>query len=136
LIIQNISELYDCVKQAGAITDAMKLLEFLNPIEEAEVEVQHTQTEEQIIDEVIQEFIEESTGLCNSQDDDETEQQPEWPVYTIQAAREALQVLINFTETHGDLNTSHLRAMERLEGDLELLLVSSQRQRTLDGWFM
>ena len=113
----------------------MELSDFLNPIEEAEVEVQHAQTEEQIIDEVIQEFIEESTGLCDSQDDDEIEQQPKRPIYTIQAAREALQVLIDFIETHDDLNTSHLRAMERLEGDLELLLVSSQRQRTLDGWF-
>jgi superfamily II DNA or RNA helicase len=128
----NISELYDQVKQAGAITDAMELTDFLNPAEETEVEVQHTQTEKQIMDEVIQEFIEESTGLCDSQDDDDTEQQLEQPVYTIQAAREALQVLIDFTETRDDLNTSYLRAMERLEGDLELLLVLSRRQRTLD----
>jgi len=113
----------------------MGLSDLLNPIEQAEVEVQYTQTEEQIMDKVIQEFIEESTSLCDSQDDDETEQQPERPVYTIQAAREALQVLIDFTETRDDLNTSHLRAMERLEGDLEWLLVSSRKQRTLDGWF-
>jgi hypothetical protein len=111
----------------------MELSDFLNPVEETEVEVQHTQTEEQIIDEVIQEFIKESIGLCDSQDDDDTEQQLEQPVYTIQAAREALQVLIDFTETRDNLNTSYLRAMERLEGDLELLLVLSQRQRTLDG---
>jgi hypothetical protein len=68
-------------------------------------------------------------------DDDETEQQPKQPVYTIQAACEALQVLINFIKTRDNLNTSHLRALERLEGDLELLLLSSQRQRTLDRWF-
>jgi hypothetical protein len=132
----NISKLYNHVKQAERITDAMELSNFLNPIEEAEMEVQHPQTEEQIMDEVIQEFIEESTGLYDSQDDDETEQQPERPIYTIQAAREALQILIDFTETRDDLNTSHLRAIERLEEDLELLLVSSRRQRTLDGWLM
>jgi hypothetical protein len=62
----NISKLYNQVNQARAITDAIELSDFLNPIEEAEVEVQHTQTKEQIMDEVIQEFIEESIGLCNS----------------------------------------------------------------------
>jgi hypothetical protein len=35
----NISELYDYVKQAKAITDAIELSDFLNPIKEAEVEV-------------------------------------------------------------------------------------------------
>jgi len=49
----NISKLYDHVKQAGRITDAIELSNFLNPIEEVEVEAQHTQTEEQIMDEVI-----------------------------------------------------------------------------------
>jgi hypothetical protein len=103
----NISELYDYVKQAGAVTDTIELSDFLNPIEEAVVEVQHTQTEEQIMDEVTQEFIKESTSLCDSQDDNDTKQQPERPVYTIQAAREAPQVLIDFTETRDDLNTKH-----------------------------
>jgi hypothetical protein len=44
------------------------------------------------MNEVIQEFtnIKEPTGLCDSQDDDNTEQQPEQLVYTIQAARKAL----------------------------------------------
>jgi hypothetical protein len=62
----NISELYNHVKRTWAITDAMELSDFLNPIKEAEVEVHHAQTEEQIVDEVIQEFIKESTGLCDS----------------------------------------------------------------------
>jgi hypothetical protein len=124
------------LNKPGGSQMQIELLNFLNPIKEAEVEVQHTQTKERIMDEVMQEFIKESTGLCNSQDNNKTEQQPKQPTYTIQAAREALQVLIDFTETQDNPNTSHLRTMERLEGDLELLLVSSRRQTTLDRWFM
>ena len=70
----NISELYNHVKQARRIIDIIELSNFLNPIKEAEIEIQHPQTKEQIIDKVIQKFIKESTGLYDSQDDNKTKQ--------------------------------------------------------------
>jgi hypothetical protein len=116
----------------------MDLSTFLNPVEEDEAEVQHAQTDEQTLEEVIQEHIQEhiqeSLGLREDQDNDELEQ-PEQPVYTIQMARQALQVVINFTEGQDNLNTAHLRAMERLEWELETLQVAARRQTTLDSWF-
>lgn len=98
----------------------MDLSNFLNPVEEDEVEVQHTQTDKQILEEVIQEHIQKGLGLCEDQDNDELEQ-PEQLIYTVQMARQALQVVINFTEGRDDLNTAHLQAIERLEWELETL---------------
>jgi len=59
--------------------------------------------------------------------------QPERPVYTIQAARQAIQVLI---ESQDAIGTTHLRAMERLEQELDNLHTKSLKQSTLDKWIM
>ena len=58
------------------------------------------------------------------------------PVYTIQAARQAIQVLIDFIESQDAIGTTHLRAMERLEQELDNLHTKSLRQSTLDKWIM
>ena len=112
----------------------MDLSNFLNPMEEQEVGEKDTQTEEQILQEVIDEHIEETLGFSTTDQDDDNENQPERPVYTMQDARQAIQVLIDFTEGRDDLDTAHLRAMERIEQELERITISSRRQVTLDRW--
>ena len=64
----------------------MDLSYFLNPVEEEEVGEEDIQMEEQILQKIINEYIEEHSTM--NQDDDENE--PEWPVYTIQNARQAI----------------------------------------------
>jgi hypothetical protein len=66
-------------------------------------------------------LIGEHLGLSQTQDDDEEEGQPKEPVYSIQEARKAMQVLIKFTKGSDELQTAHLRAIERLEHELEAL---------------
>jgi tRNA U34 5-carboxymethylaminomethyl modifying GTPase MnmE/TrmE len=112
----------------------MDLANFLNQIEEQEVGGKGTQTEEQILQEVIDEHIEEALGVSVTDQDADNENQPERPIYTIQDARQAVQVLIDFAETQDDLSTAHSRAMERIEQELERITISSRRQLTLDRW--
>ncbi|OAF55322.1 hypothetical protein VC83_08201 [Pseudogymnoascus destructans] len=71
----------------------MAISNFLNPEEEVKVEKDDEAGQEQ----VLQDLIAEHLGVCQTQDDDE-EEQPEEPVYSIQEARKAMQVLIKFTE--------------------------------------
>jgi hypothetical protein len=128
----NIADLYKQVQQAGSITDAVDLSNFHNPIEETQMEVQQTQTDDEVLEEVVQEHLGIST--TEVQDDEDTEQ-PEKPMPTIQAAREAIQVLIDFAESQDALPTAHLRAMERLEQELDNLHEKSLRRSTLERWF-
>jgi hypothetical protein len=130
----DLPQLYQQVQQAGNIHDAMDLANFLNQIEEQEVGGKGTQTEEQILQEVIDEHIEEALGFSVTDQDADNENQPERPIYTIQDARQAVQVLIDFAETQDDLSTAHSRAMERIEQELERVTISSRRQLTLDRW--
>lgn len=130
----DLPQLYQQVQQAGNIHDAMDLANFLNQIEEQEVGGKGTQTEEQILQEVIDEHIEEALGVSVTDQDADNENQPERPIYTIQDARQAVQVLIDFAETQDDLSTAHSRAMERIEQELERITISSRRQLTLDRW--
>jgi hypothetical protein len=58
----------------------------------------------------------------------------ERPIYSIQAARDALNVLIDFAKGREDLQPASLRAMERLEQKLEAIDLNSRRQSTLDTW--
>jgi hypothetical protein len=75
----------------------------------------------------LREVIEEHLGVSTKDQDDDDENQLERPIYTIQNARKAVQVLIDFTETQDDLGIAHLRALERLEQAVERLYVSSQK---------
>jgi hypothetical protein len=75
-----------------------------------------------------------STLITQTQDDDEEEGRPEEPVYSIQEARKAMQVLIKFTECSAELQTAHLRAIERLEHELEAPDLNRRVQSNLDGW--
>jgi len=96
-----------------------------------QVEDPQTQTDDEVLEEVIQEHL----GISTTEVQDEDTDQPEKPIPSIQAAREAIQVLIDFTESLDALATAHLRAMERLEQELDNLHVKSLRQSTLEKWF-
>jgi hypothetical protein len=58
----------------------------------------------------------------------------EGPIHLVQAARKALQLFIEFTESRDDIQTAHLRSIERLEQELEAIDLNSRTQRTLDSW--
>ena len=106
----------------------MLLTSFLNPIEEVEEEEDTTTQGNMILQEVIQEHL----GLLT---EEEEEEEPEQPLPTLQEARQALQVLVEYTEGLNKLGKSYSRALERLTTDIEALVISSRQQSTLDSWF-
>jgi hypothetical protein len=128
----DIATLYEKVQRVGNIRDAMAISSFLNPIEEQE----DIETEELSPDEVLQDVINEHLGIQQANDDDDDDEaESSRPKYTIQEAIKALQVVIEFTEGCDNMKTAHLRAIERLEQELQLLESNSSVQTTLDGWF-
>ncbi|OAF58416.1 hypothetical protein VC83_06542 [Pseudogymnoascus destructans] len=84
-------------------------------------------------DEILQEVIDEHLGLQQTQDDDEEELQ-ERSLHSVKSARQALQVLIEFTEEQEALQSDYLRGLEHLEFALEALDQESRVQSTLDSW--
>lgn len=128
----DITTLYEKVRRVGNIQDAMAITSFLNPIEEQE----DIGAEEELSpNEVLQEVINEHLGLQQADDEDDDDGVDCRPQYTIQEAIKALQVVIEFTEGCDNMKTAHLRAIERLEQELQLLESNSLVQTTLDGWF-
>lgn len=111
----------------------MAISNFLNPIEEEEAEEEedgHTVGEEELLQEVIQEHL----GLQSTQDDEDEDEQIAQPVYSVLDAKQALQILIEFTEGQDSLSTNYLRALERLESEIEGIQEASLVQGTLDSW--
>jgi hypothetical protein len=114
IIPSGLAELYKKVTDAGNIQDAMVISNFLNPIEEEEAkeeEDEHTVGEEEV--------LQEHLDLQSNQDDDEDDEQIAQPVYLARDAKQALQILIRFTEGQDSLSTSYLRALERLESEID-----------------
>ncbi|ELR07174.1 hypothetical protein VC83_06895 [Pseudogymnoascus destructans] len=107
----------------------MAISNFLNPSDE-ERDIQDGTPSE---DEILQEVIDEHLGLQQTQDDDEEELQ-ERSLHSVKSARQALQVLIEFTEEQEALQLDYLRGLEHLEFALEALDQESQVQSTLDTW--
>jgi hypothetical protein len=130
----NITSLYTEVARAGNIRDAMSIMNFLNPIEEQELEQIENEQEPMNPEEVLQDVISEHLGLQQIDEEEEEDIQPNKPQCTVQDALKALQVVIEFTEGRDDVKTAHLRAIERLEQELEALDVNSRVQTTLDRW--
>ncbi|ELR09545.1 hypothetical protein VC83_08718 [Pseudogymnoascus destructans] len=100
-----IGELYDKVIRAGNIQDVMAISNFLNPEEEKDIQ---DGMEESGPEEVLNEVLEEHLGQGSTQDDDKEEEQLEQPVFTIQSACQALQVLIGFAAGQDALKAEHL----------------------------
>lgn len=126
----DLTSLYEQVRQAGRIQDIMSISNFLNPAEEQELQVQE---EELNPDEVLQDILSEHLGL-QVNDEEEEEGQFEKPQRSIQDAIQGLQIAIEFVEGCDNIKTAHLRAIERLEQELEALRVNSHVQTTLDRW--
>jgi hypothetical protein len=136
-----LQQLYEQVIQSGRIHDVMSINSFLNPIKELAKEEEEditggggTETQEELEDRLLQEVIQDELGSHEAKDDDEDEVQAEQPTYLLQAASNALQVLIGFTESREDIQTSYLRLFERFEGQLEALKQNGYSQGTLDSW--
>ncbi|ELR08133.1 hypothetical protein GMDG_02955 [Pseudogymnoascus destructans 20631-21] len=111
----------------------MSINSFLNPIEEQEEEDitgGGTETLEELEDRLLQEVIQDELGSHEAQDDDEDEVQAEQPTYSLQAASNALQVLIGFIESREDIQTSYLRLFEHFEGQLEELKQREEQPST------
>lgn len=129
----DITTLYKRVRRVGNIQDAIAITSFLNPIEEQE----DMEAEQELSpDKVLQEVINEHLGVQQADDEDDDNGADSRPQYTIQEAIKALQVVIEFTEGCDNMKTAHLRAIERLEQELQLLESNSSVQTTLDGWFI
>lgn len=127
----DIQELYQQVQErVGDVHDFMAISNFLNPIEEATEEETPNLDNDAVLEEILEQHLDAQPG----QDEEEDEPQPEMPSYTIQEARQALHVLISFTESREDIQTAFLRDMERLEQQLQGSDRNSRRQITLDSW--
>ena len=93
------------------------------------------ETEEELSpNEVLRDVISEHLSLQQIDDNEDDEVESGRPEYTIQEAIKALQVVIEFTEGCNDVKTAHLRAIKRLEQELQLVESNSCVQTTLDGW--
>jgi hypothetical protein len=127
----NITSLYEQVQRAGNIQDMMAISNFLNPIEEQDLDTKEEQ--ELDPDAVLQGVLSEHLSL-QLVDDEEDDQQLGKPERSIQDAIQALQVVIEFAEGRDDVKTAQLRAIERLEQELEALSIKSRVQTSLDRW--
>ena len=129
----NITSLYDKVQKAGHIQDIMALSNFLNPIEENKLEAEDLN---QNSDEILQDILNEHLGVQQDEDSEGEGEQLGKPERSIQDAIQALKVVIEFAEGSDSVQTAHLRAFERVEQELESLVINSRTQSTLDGWMM
>lgn len=130
-----INSLYQQVTRAGNIQDSMAISNFLNPIDEAELGEEEEQEVDQ--DEVLREVLLDHLGLDQAQDEDDDDNMvSQGPIHSVQDAKKALKLLIEFTESRDDIQTTHLRAIEKLEQDLEAIDLNNRAQSTLDSWLM
>ncbi len=131
----DIASLYERVTRAGDIQDAMAISNFLNPIDEVELEEEEEKELDQ--EDLFQDVLSDHLGLEQAQEeDDDDDILLEGPIHSIQAARKALQLLVEFTESRDDVQTIHIRAIERLEQELEAIDLNSRTQSTLDSWLI
>ena len=121
----DLTALFAQVQHAGA----MNISNFLNPMEES-------QTEEVKLneDDLLQQLIASRAQLLiETEEDEENEALP--PAPKVSEALQAIRLLISYTESQDDSETSTLRLLERYERDLERKESSLTTQSTLDGWF-
>jgi hypothetical protein len=101
-----LTELYNKVTATENIQDTMAISNFLNSVNE-EIEDEedgYTVGEEDILQEVLQEHL----GFQSTQNDEEEDELMAKPVYSVLDAKQALQILIEFTEGQDSLSTNYL----------------------------
>lgn len=110
----------------------MVISNFLNLVGEEDGEEDgHTVTD----DEVLQDVIQEHLGIQSTQnEEEEEEEQPAGPVYSALDAKQALQILIEFIKCQDSLSTEDLQALERLEPKIDQIRNALMVQGTLDSW--
>lgn len=113
----------------------MSLGHFLNPPEEV-IEDAVDSENGQADDELLQEILEEHLQRETPEDEDDIENSTTEPDYSIQDAKEALKVLLSFTEKQSSMSTSYIRVIERYEQELNSIERNSLSQGSLDRWLM
>ena len=107
----------------------MAISNFLNPVGEEE-EGDIILNQEAVLQDVLQEHL----GIENPEE--EEEEQLEQYSHSAKEAYDALQILINYTESQDSVASDHLRGLERLETIIKGLQEQSKQQSTLDNWLM
>ena len=111
----DLTALFAQVQHAGVIEDAIAISNFLNPTDESDQLIaSHTATN------------------WNGGEDEESETLPLIP--KVSEALQAVRLLISYTESQDDSETSTLRVLERYERDLERNESSLTTQGTLTRW--
>jgi hypothetical protein len=128
IVPPDMAELFEQVIQATNIRDSMAIANFLNPAEEDVNIVETGQTNDELLEEVVNEHL----GIQTVSNDEDEEVQFVKPSRTMQEAQDAIKILFEYMEGQDELQVEYLRALERLEAALEKLRVSSQTQSTLD----
>jgi len=126
----DLTALFAQVQHAGGLEDVMTISNFLNPIEESETEEVKLNG-----DELLYQLIASRTQLPmeTEKEDEENETLPLIP--KVSEALQAVRLLISYTESQDDSETSTLRLLERYERDLEHKESSLTTQRTLTNVF-
>ena len=104
IVPSDLPELYEQVVRVGNIQDFMAISNFLNPDKES-INMEdngHAMSEEEILNEILDEHL----GVRLNQNDDEEDMQPERPVRTLQSVQQAIQILIDYTETQEALQAN------------------------------
>ncbi|CZS89664.1 uncharacterized protein RAG0_00969 [Rhynchosporium agropyri] len=128
-------QLYQQASTVADIRDAMSLNNFLNPPEEAitdAIDIENEQTDDALLQEIMEDHLQSETP----EDEDEAGDLVLEPEYSIQDARQALKVLLCFTEKQRTMNTSYVRVIERYEQELQSIERDSLSQGSLDRWPM
>jgi len=131
--LPDLNTLYQQVQQAGFIHDAMDISNFLNPVEESIQEAENDIAGDALLEELMADYMPDS----EAQNDDYEDEQPMQPVLTPQAALQAIQTLIDYTES-GNSGISEapstLRSLERVERQIQLHMSNQKSRSTLDSW--
>jgi hypothetical protein len=131
----DINSLYKRVTRARNIQDFMVISNFLNPVDEIEFGAEEKKEIDQ--EKLLQNVLSDHLGLEPAQDNNNNNNndnmQLEGLIHLVQAAREAFQLFIKFTENQDDIQTAYLRFIERLEQEPEAIDLNSRTQKTLDN---
>jgi hypothetical protein len=128
-------QLYQQASTVADIRDTMSLNNFLNPPEEAvtdAIDIENKQTDNALLQEIMEDHLQSKTP----EDKDKAGDSVLEPEYSIQDARQALKVLLCFTEKQRTMNTSYVQVIERYEQELQSIETDSLSQGSLDRWLM